>query len=100
MVWFPVGLAFLNHVEEDQLTTVADRRSWFAVLPDRMHAERVTSSSSTNWCAHNTKPRPGTGPLVIRLLVVSAGHGLEGPVREGGNPHHGAPQRPSQRNAS
>jgi len=37
---FPVGLAFLNHVEEDQLTTVADRRSWFAVLPDRMHAEQ------------------------------------------------------------
>ena len=40
MVWFPVGLAFLNHVEEDQLTTVADRRSWFAVLPDRMHTEQ------------------------------------------------------------
>jgi len=40
MVWFPVGLAPLNHVEEDQLTTAADRRSWFAVLPDRMHAEQ------------------------------------------------------------
>ena len=36
----PVGLAFLSHVEEDQLTTIADRRSWFAVLPDRMHTEQ------------------------------------------------------------
>ena len=36
----PVGLAFLCHVEEDPLTTVGDRRSWFAALPDRMHTEQ------------------------------------------------------------
>jgi len=36
----PVGLAFLSHLEEGQLTTAADRRSWFGVLPEPMHAEQ------------------------------------------------------------
>jgi ADP-ribose pyrophosphatase YjhB (NUDIX family) len=36
----PVGLAFLSHLEEGELTMAADRRSWFSVLPERMHAEQ------------------------------------------------------------
>ncbi|MGO9027257.1 MAG: NUDIX domain-containing protein [Acidimicrobiales bacterium] len=36
----PVGLAFVVHVGEDQLTSLADQPSWFAALPDQMHREQ------------------------------------------------------------
>jgi len=36
----PVGLAFLTHLEGGQLTSDADRRSWFGALPEPMHAEQ------------------------------------------------------------
>jgi len=36
----PVGLAFLTHLEDERVTTAADRRSWFDVLPESMHGEQ------------------------------------------------------------
>ena len=36
----PVGPAFLTHLEDDRLTTAAEPRSWFTVLPAPMHTEQ------------------------------------------------------------